>query len=186
MKKVLVLVFVVFGISVSALSVDCGEMCDDKFWKSATVESVQELLSNGADVNANDGLGGTPLHWAATIADGDIISVLINADAKINATDENGWTPLELAIFFGPPDSIIVLWLAGAKINANSLIEWNALHLAALLGSPESIYALLSLGVDGSHKNEAGETPFDLARFNKRILRTKAYWVLRDEHFSQR
>lgn len=185
MKKVLVLVFVAIGITASALAEDCGALCDDRFWKTATQESVQELISNGANVNSNDGLGGTPLHWAATIADGDIITVLINADAELNATDENGWTPLELAIFFGLPDSITALWLAGAEIDTNSLNGWNALHLAALLGSPESIFTLLSLGVDGSHISNDGETPFDLAQFNNRIIDTEAYWVLSDAQFKQ-
>lgn len=36
------------------------------YWKTATPQSVQEEIDNGADVNARDGDGSTPLMKAVT------------------------------------------------------------------------------------------------------------------------
>jgi ankyrin repeat protein len=185
MKRIIVLGLLGFGIAASAMSEDCGALCDDRYWETATKESIRELIADGADVNATDGLGGTPLHWAASHSNPDGIEVLLNAGANINALDENEWTPLELAIFFGLPESVTTLWVAGANVNTNSLIGWNALHLAALLGSPESVTALLKVGVDGTVKNNDGDTPFDLAQFNDRVIDTEAYLALGDARFTQ-
>lgn len=178
MKKVFVLIWFMTGLASSAMTPTCGELCDESFWATATVDDVRTLIVAGADVNASDGLGGTPLHWAATAASGGSIAALIEAGADLNAVDENAWTPLELAIFFGTPESVTTLTLAGAEINTNAMIGWTPLHLAALLGTAGSVDALLSLGADGGALNDDGETPYDMAQFNPNLINTPAYWAL--------
>jgi ankyrin repeat protein len=57
------------------------------------------LLAHGADVNAIDRFGYTPLEYAATIdfGDSDTAKVLLSAGANPNIKDKTGKTPLEQA-----------------------------------------------------------------------------------------
>ena len=55
------------------------------------------LLKAGANVNAADKDGETPLHVAAAHADGPCVSLLAAAGAKLGAVAMDGSTPLSLA-----------------------------------------------------------------------------------------
>ena len=43
---------------------ECGKLCDEDWWKTATKADVQAELDEGAAIMARDELGATPLHWA--------------------------------------------------------------------------------------------------------------------------
>ena len=58
---------------------------------------VQVLLDAGADPNAVDDLGRTPLHRGATNRNPVVISHLLAAGAHANALDNDGYTPLHYA-----------------------------------------------------------------------------------------
>lgn len=85
----------------------------------ATIEGntdmVKSLLSSpGADVNATDERGNTPLLEAARYGHEDICRVLIAAGADIKAKDKDGKTALMLAIQNNHDDVVRVLKQAGA------------------------------------------------------------------------
>lgn len=71
-------------------------------WKAAhqqDTEGVALALRNGADVNAWDENGDTPLHLAAFANNTDMISVLTEAPkVNIDKGDEFGRTPLYIAV----------------------------------------------------------------------------------------
>ena len=85
----------------------------------ATIEGntdmVKSLLSSpGADVNATDERGNTPLLEAARYGHEDICRVLIAAGADIKAKDKDGKTALMLAVQNNHDDVVRVLKQAGA------------------------------------------------------------------------
>ena len=64
---------------------------------TGNIEAVKQHLTAGADVNAKDDNGYTPLLHAAATDQKEIVELLIANDADVNAKDVNGKTPLDLA-----------------------------------------------------------------------------------------
>ena len=76
---------------------ECGNLCDNDWWKTATTADVQAELSGGADVMARDRDGWTPLHWASAYGTSENIQALLDAGADAKAKNEEGITPWDLA-----------------------------------------------------------------------------------------
>lgn len=55
---------------------------------------VKAMLEHGADPNARDSAGHTPLHWAVQSAAAETVRLLVAAGADVNAKDNDGETPL--------------------------------------------------------------------------------------------
>lgn len=101
----------------------------DDFFKlcaSGSAEQVKAAIAAGADVNAKDKDGKTPLMAAATACnDPQVISLLAQAGAKVNAQDNEGMTPLLLAAKSNShPEIIAALVKAGGSL---SMGEWDGM-----------------------------------------------------------
>ena len=119
MKKVLV-----FSILVATclVVVNCGRetvrntQTDALFraTREGNTDMVRSLVSGpGADVNATDERGSTPLLEAARYGHEDIARVLIAAGANVDAKDRDGKTALMLAVQGNHDEVVRVLKQAG-------------------------------------------------------------------------
>jgi len=80
------------------------------------IEMVKQHLAAGADVNAKDGIGGTPLYIAAFYGSQRTRDLLRQHGGKTG--DFDGWTPLNYAAFVGHKEIAELLIAAGADVNA--------------------------------------------------------------------
>lgn len=76
------------------------------------------LLERGANINAANRIGFTPLHYAAQNVYPRAVIALIERGADINARTNNGETPLDLAIRTHRDTTITLLRARGARTGA--------------------------------------------------------------------
>ena len=141
-----------------------------KWWKTATADEVENMVNAGADVNARDENGKTPLFYAALYnPHPEVIALMVRHGADVNARNEAGDTPLHWAAEYNPkPDVTEALVAAGADVNARGYDRKTPLH-GALYGTrfynpgPEVIKLLVGLGAGLNVRDEAGLTPLELA-----------------------
>jgi ankyrin repeat protein len=92
---------------------------------------VTELLEAGADPDACDGQGRTPLIEAAFGGHADTVSALLEAGADPNARDPDGWSPLMEAASKGRFEVVKLFLAAGADANATNREGRSALAVVA-------------------------------------------------------
>ncbi|KJE93793.1 hypothetical protein CAOG_04536 [Capsaspora owczarzaki ATCC 30864] len=109
-----------------------------------TVELLHESLAHGADVNATDQYGVSPLHLACC-SDSflEILSLLLERGANIAARTSFSSTPLHWAARHASLQTAQRLVEAGADILARDRHGWLPLHDAAAAGSGEMVRFLL-------------------------------------------
>jgi predicted component of type VI protein secretion system len=76
---------------------------------------IRMLIEAGADVNARDGMGQTPLMFATRNSTPEVVTLLIEAGADVNARASSGRTPLSRANGRVFPEIIKILKAAGAQ-----------------------------------------------------------------------
>lgn len=74
---------------------------------------VQQMISEGADVNEPQVDGAIALHWASQWNDVESARQLINVGSDVNKSNRTGATPLQLAAINGSPEMLSVLLEAG-------------------------------------------------------------------------
>jgi ankyrin repeat protein len=91
------------------------------------VDLVKKLVARGADVNKT---GWTPLHYAATTGQLEIINLLLENYAYIDAESPNGTTPLMMAAHYGTPEAVKLLLEAGADATLKNQLGMTAIDFA--------------------------------------------------------
>lgn len=148
--------------------------------QASQIEIVASLINHGADVNARDDNGWTPLMSAAQnrdlTSDVRIISALLDRGAEVNAVNERGETPLTLACLDhmnfnskgrGQQAAAVKLLLArGAAVNFCTTSDGPPLLLAAEDRNLETVRALLSQGANVNSQNGEGETALMLVSYD--------------------
>ena len=113
------------------------------------------LIQNGADVNAHDTAGSTPLDEAAWKGHADIAKLLIEHGAQVNIHNkENGATPLHEAAAKGHLEVVQVLLASGADPAARDNSTATALDEA--LRYRHSAVVSLLMDKSGASSGEVG------------------------------
>ena len=141
-------------------------------WAAANGNSatVAALLEAGADVDAADSRGDTPVMratWAPFPRREDateLVLQLLAAGADPNTRGQSGRTPLYMAADFKNAALVGVLLEAGADPNLTTDRGESPLEAAALYGEPEVIRLLLAAGAAVDNRNSRdGSSPLHKA-----------------------
>jgi len=128
---------------------------------SRDIEQVKLLISQGADINAKDNSGRTPLRCAAIKGGHDIVELLITKGADVKASE----SVLPLAARFAHEDVVELLIDSGADVNARERSGgWTPLHYAVAGRRMEMVELLIAKGADLNATDRADDTPLDLAK----------------------
>jgi hypothetical protein len=128
------------------------------------VAGIAAALLAGADPNAFDGFGETPLHYAAGGGYVGAIAALLAAGARVNGATRDGTTPLMNAAFNGGIAAIDALLAAGADVHRANNKGYTALHRASYKGHLGVARVLVEAGAQTDVRNKHGERAIDIVR----------------------
>lgn len=134
----------------------------------------EALLEGGADVNALDGHGNTPLHYLVCKNNPRIVKLLLGYEPDPGVKDKEGRTPLLVSILSSNYE-ILQLLLSYYGVNDTSHHGCSALHLAVFhLVDLNTIKCIVKSGADPNALNLTGQTPLMILLKKKHFSSTNA------------
>lgn len=115
---------------------------------------IQQLVANGADVNAVDSSGRNPAHVAAFASNDDALRALAVAGVDMNALEYAMYDVVTIAAVANDPEMVaLALELGNRADNITSVYIGTALIAAAHLGHHEVVEVLIDGGAPLDHIN---------------------------------
>ncbi|CAN0018645.1 unnamed protein product [Bubo scandiacus] len=152
------------GASLGAQTDRTGETALHLAARYARADAAKRLLDAGADTNAQDNTGRTPLHAAVTADAQGVFQILIrNRSTDLDARMGDGSTALILAARLAVEGMVEELIACHADVNAVDETGKSALHWAAAVNNMEATLALLKNGANKDMQDSKEETPLFLA-----------------------
>jgi ankyrin repeat protein len=150
-----------------------GESAMHVACRAGDVNLSKALVKAGARVKASCHEGTTALHEACAHGSLALVKYLLQRGADHNALTKSGRSPLQNALKRKAVPLVDELVEKGADVGCLAAeaaargYGWTAMHLGAELGSLKLLQAIVKKGpsfYDAEAKNEAGQTPSDVAR----------------------
>ena len=173
MQKRFLAVVLMFAAMSSSAWAECGKLCDENWWQTATASDVQAELDAGVDVNASNKWGHTPLHLAASQGTAEGVQLLIAAGADITA---KVWDAAQKNEKLEGTETLWSLAEALGKCSRWCDADWWKQATAA------DLQALLDAGVYNKLTKQDRATAWNLAKSSP-LKGSKAYWALNDARF---
>ncbi|XP_043940374.1 neurogenic locus notch homolog protein 3 isoform X2 [Protopterus annectens] len=152
------------GANLGAQTDRTGETALHLAARYARADAAKRLLDAGADANAQDNTGRTPLHAAVAADAQGVFQILIrNRATDLDARMADGSTALILAARLAVEGMVEDLITCHADVNAVDELGKSALHWAAAVNNIEATRALLKNGANKDMQNLKEETPLFLA-----------------------
>ncbi|KAJ7266745.1 ankyrin repeat domain-containing protein [Mycena rebaudengoi] len=129
--------------------------------RTSSFGTIQLLISQGANMNAQGGYYGNALQAASVKGHEAVVQLLLNRGADVRAQGGHYWTALQAASVNGHEAVVQLLLHKGASVNAQGYdgSYGNALHLASWDGHEAVVQLLLDKGADvnalGGHHGTA-------------------------------
>ncbi|KAL7828969.1 hypothetical protein SRHO_G00326030 [Serrasalmus rhombeus] len=152
------------GATLNAQTDRTGETALHLAARYARADAAKRLLDAGADPNAHDNMGRTPLHAAVAADAQGVFQILIrNRATELDARMNDGTTPLILAARLAVEGMVEELVHCHADVNAVDDHGKSALHWAAAVNNVEATLVLLKNGANRDMQDNKEETPLFLA-----------------------
>ena len=130
-----------------------------------TSDIVSLLVDKGADVNAKNRRGSTPLFWS--LHDEAKVRLLVSRGATVKIKQVEGRSPVYQASLLGNGNAVLRYLLeSGGDANAATLNGLTPLSGAALRGDVDAMRLLLERGAEVDARNGAGATALIAAATN--------------------
>ncbi len=127
--------------------------------RNADAPVVRKLLAVGADVNARDEEGNTPLIRASFYANPECVELLIENGADVNAANKAGATALIRAATSHEKTRLLVDAGANIRVRTADLGNTPLILAARRAGNSRTVQLLLERGADATERNNAGVGP---------------------------
>lgn len=160
MKKIAVVFSFLLALSAAAQSQEVFDLI-----RKGDVPAVKALVEKSPQlVDARDGDGDTPLHYAAHGGNVELINYFIDKGAKLEIQDARHKTPLHLAAMYDRKDAVAVLLKLGAVLETRDDYERTALILCAReRGQAVTGRVLVEAGADLNALDKFGDGALSLA-----------------------
>lgn len=177
------------------LKSDPMQLLDHLFWAIFfPSQTLKPILGHGADPNAQDVDGLTPLHYVCMAVrqnecihewgvgryfagrDEQRVQVLLDNKADINAQDLLGNSPLHQAAFSGREDLVKILIQHGCNVGLSNVRGETPLHVASKLDRRKILSLLLEAGAEIDTQDGRSQTPLHIAvaAQNEEVIKTLA------------
>jgi ankyrin repeat protein len=130
--------------------------------------TIKELILAGANINAPNQDGDTPLNLAVEFEREEAVQLLVQLHANLNKIDGLGYTPLHNAILFNNFTLVNFFLASKADPNITNTATGNTpLHSATNQGLVEIVQLLIAYGVDINKTNKDGDNAIAAASLEK-------------------
>ena len=127
--------------------------------RAAYDDCITALINSGADIHIKDNKNKTILHCACENGQLNIVNILLAHNMNPDERDELGETPLMYAVRYSHTACVLALLDHGANPDIQDRFGLTVLHKAALHGKLNALNILLARGAKTKVRDELGQTP---------------------------
>jgi len=133
-------------VDFSIKNTDVNSLLHKAVKENKNIRTVEYILEKGADINAPDKDGDTPLHKAIRKNNALLFKALLDSGADPNMQDKNGMSPLQVATENGSHDAVQYLLKAKATFRKTEKGNKSLLNIAVTKGYSNIAISLLEAG----------------------------------------